>query len=89
MRQQSFAASATFAFVVVAAGAIGIGSMPAQARVRVQSDIVANSVGGAATAPAEKKTCREVTRTGSNMRERICLTRDQWKRVDDYLAKSF
>lgn len=89
MRQQSFAASATFAFVVLAAGAIGIGSVPAQARQNVDSEVQANSVGGSATSSGEKKICRTITRTGSNTRDRVCLSKEQWKRVDDYVAKSF
>ena len=84
MRQQSFAASATFAFTLLAAGVIGIGSISAEARVRAQSDVVANSVGGTSAVPAEKKICKRIDLTGSRVsRDRVCLTREDWKKVEE------
>lgn len=38
---------------------------------------------------AQKKKCRWVTPTGSNRSERICLTAEEWRKVDEYLAKEF
>jgi hypothetical protein len=35
------------------------------------------------TTAAEKKICRRLTISGSRMGERVCLTRDAWKKVDD------
>ena len=32
---------------------------------------------------AEKKVCKKLTITGSRNGERVCMTRDQWKKVDD------
>ena len=33
--------------------------------------------------PADKKICRKLTITGSRMGERVCLTREEWKKVDE------
>jgi len=32
---------------------------------------------------AEKKVCKRLTITGSRNSERVCLTREQWKKVDE------
>ncbi len=32
---------------------------------------------------AEKKICKKLTVTGSRMAERICLTREEWKQVEE------
>ena len=32
---------------------------------------------------AEKKVCKKLTVTGSRTGERVCLTRQQWKKVDE------
>lgn len=34
---------------------------------------------------SERKVCRSVERIGSNIRDRICLTRKEWREVDEYL----
>ena len=31
----------------------------------------------------DKKICKKLTITGSRNGERVCLTRDQWKKVED------
>jgi hypothetical protein len=38
---------------------------------------------------AEKKVCRWVDRTGSHIAERYCLTAEEWRKVEEYLAKEF
>ena len=32
---------------------------------------------------SEKKICKKLTITGSRNGERVCLTREQWKKVDE------
>jgi len=32
---------------------------------------------------SDKKECRKVAATGSRMGERVCLTKDQWKKVEE------
>ena len=84
MRQQSFAASATFTFVLVAAGAIGMGAVPAHARQNAQVDVQANAVRGVAGDPTAKKICRRIAVTGSRMaKDRVCLSAEDWKKVED------
>ena len=40
------------------------------------------------SAAAQKKVCRWIEpRTGSQMRERICLTAEDWKKVEELLAE--
>ena len=36
-----------------------------------------------------KKVCRWVETTGSHRTERICLTAEEWRKVDEYLAREF
>ena len=50
-----------------------------------KSDQLAESKPTAAK-PAEKKICRTIAATGSRMGERICLTKEQWKKVDEQTA---
>ena len=33
--------------------------------------------------PADQKICRKLTITGSRMGERVCLTREEWKKVEE------
>jgi hypothetical protein len=33
--------------------------------------------------PSEKKVCRTLKITGSRLGERVCLTREEWKRVEE------
>lgn len=81
MRTQSLAASASLAFAVLAAGALGIAATPAEARRSAQAEEVGNT---AVPSPAaDKKICRRLQITGSRMaRDRVCLTRENWKKVD-------
>ena len=32
---------------------------------------------------SDKKVCRTIAATGSRMGERVCLTKEQWKKVDE------
>jgi Spy/CpxP family protein refolding chaperone len=45
----------------------------------------APSTNAAGQTTAAPKVCRWIDRTGSNQKERICLTRDQWKKVEQLL----
>ena len=36
-----------------------------------------------------KKKCRWIETTGSNRSERICLTAEEWRKVDEYVAREF
>jgi len=51
-------------------------AVPAAAKTQNDSD--QPTVGN----PADKKICRTLTITGSRMGERVCLTREEWKKVD-------
>jgi len=35
---------------------------------------------------SEKKICRTIAATGSRMGDRVCLTKEQWKKVDEESA---
>jgi hypothetical protein len=78
------ATTAAFAIALLTAGAIGAAT-PALARQNAQADVKTDQGSGKA---AEKKICRSVEQIGSNSRERVCLTRSEWKRVDDYLRSN-
>ena len=38
---------------------------------------------GASAASAEKKVCKRVLRSGTNARPKVCLTKAEWKKVED------
>ena len=48
---------------------------PAAAKTNVQAD-------QAASGQSAKKICKKLDTTGSRMGERVCLTKQQWKQVD-------
>ena len=53
------------------------------AKSRSGDSLVAEQGGAAARIKAERKTCRLFDNTVSRMkRERLCLTREQWKKFD-------
>ena len=37
----------------------------------------------------QKKVCRWIERTGTHRAERICLTAEEWRKVDDFVARAF
>ena len=51
-------------------------SVPAAAKTEGQST-------AAKPAPAEKKICKRIPVSGSNIVERVCLTKEDWKKVED------
>ena len=69
------------ALIPLCAVAIAVTSAPAAAY-----DPQSNSV---STAKPPKKICRWVDRTGTHRIERVCLTSDEWRRVEEYIAKQF
>ena len=66
----------------VCATALGLSAMPVSAS-QSQSNTVAEKK------QEEKKICRWVDRTGSHIAERFCLTAEEWRKVEEYLAKEF
>ena len=53
-------------------------SVPAVAKTQNPDDQTIAKAG-----EAEKKICKKLTITGSRTGERVCMTRDQWKKVDE------
>lgn len=39
----------------------------------------------ASAAPSDKKICKQLPTTGSRLRNRACLTAEQWKQLEDEL----
>ncbi len=59
----------------IAAAVLGLAASPAAAAPQQKNNI------------AEKKVCRWIEpRTGSQIRERVCLTADQWRKVEELAA---
>ena len=59
------------------ASAVALSPASAQGTAKASSD-------GASSAPAEeKKVCKRVLRSGTNARPKICLTKAEWKKVED------
>ena len=67
----------------VCAAALALGASSASAT-QAQSNSVAKE-----KQAASKKLCRWVETTGSHRSERICLTAEEWRKVDEYLAREF
>lgn len=42
-----------------------------------------NQSNAEAAAPAEKKICKRLETSGTRMFERVCLTKQQWQKVED------
>jgi hypothetical protein len=67
-------------FATMFTAAIAIAATPGTARAP-QSDSAS-----AEKPKAERKICRWAETTGTRRRERICLTADEWRQVDEHLA---
>lgn len=55
-------------------------SVPAAAKTQGQSD---SQQAAAAKPAAEKKICKRIPVSGSNLVERVCLTKEDWKKVEE------
>ena len=84
MRRQSLTASATFVASIFAATAIGLAATPASAREKAQTEQLASAdqVTTAATTQAAK-ICRRIPSSSSRKTERVCLTKEDWKKVEE------
>ena len=40
----------------------------------------------AASKPSDKKVCKKIAATGSRMGDRVCLTKEEWKKVEEQAA---
>lgn len=56
-------------------------SAPAAAKTGGQPDGEQSTA--AKPAPTEKKVCKRIPVSGSNIVERVCLTKEDWKKVED------
>lgn len=55
-----------------------VAAVPATAKTQADQDQQAT-----AGKSADKKICKKLTVTGSRMGERVCLTAEQWKKVEE------
>ena len=46
------------------------------------SQVTENQVGAATSESSPKKICRRPASTGSRMASRVCLTKEEWKQVE-------
>ncbi len=76
--------------LIAAAACLVLGTSPATAQVGNQQSAAgtATSARPQAAAP-EKKVCRAIEQTGSNRKERVCLTKKDWARVEAHIQNSF
>jgi hypothetical protein len=75
--------------VYMSAAMLAAGSLPANAEVRNNNNDNKASVpemsateAGSGSATTEKKVCKKLTVSGSRVGDRVCLTADQWKKVE-------
>jgi acyl-CoA synthetase (AMP-forming)/AMP-acid ligase II len=85
MRNQSLTASATFVASIFAATAIGLVAAPANAKEKTQTEQVASAdqVTTAADTKEAAKVCRRIPSSSSRKTERVCLTKEDWKKVEE------
>jgi len=77
--------------MILAAGTL-VGAAPANASIDETMAANVSAGRGAAAATAAKpvkKVCKLIERTGSHVRERICLAKADWARVEKHLEESF
>jgi hypothetical protein len=65
----------SISFVVLSAALIC--SVPAAAKTQSEPDQQSLSTA------TDKKVCKRLKVTGSRMHERVCLTKDEWKKVEE------
>jgi hypothetical protein len=58
-----------------------ISAAPAVAK-NNSSQVTENQVGAAASEGSPKKICRRLAETGTRIVERVCLTKEEWKQVE-------
>ncbi|HEX5239127.1 MAG TPA: hypothetical protein VFW39_11780 [Sphingomicrobium sp.] len=73
----------SLALVSAAASAAPTGSAPRQMADATQASPAASVASTTAAAPADKKICRHIPSSYSHQSERVCLTKEQWKQVDE------
>lgn len=61
--------------------ALCLAAAPATAKTADQEQAAAAPA--AKADPAEKKVCKRLEMSGTRMADRVCLTREQWKKVDE------
>lgn len=57
-------------------------SAPLAAKTETSTSQLAENKAGKA-AEGEKKICKRLATSGTRMADRVCLTKEQWKKVDD------
>ena len=67
--------------VSLCAAALAVTSAPASADQAQPNSGVEKKQAG------QKKVCRFIERTGTRRAERICLTAEEWRKVDDFVAR--
>ena len=58
------------------ASAVALSPASAQGSAKASSD-------GASASTEEKKVCKRLVRSGTNARQKVCLTKAEWKKVED------
>jgi len=73
------------AIAITTLAALCLAAAPATAKTDNQEPAaVAGSESKQATAdPAEKKVCKRLKMSGTRMADRVCLTADDWKKVEE------
>ncbi len=75
------------AFAMTALAAAMLVASPAVAKTGGQASGANATAGITAAAPkaadSEKKVCKRLAASGTRMTERVCLTKDEWKKVEE------
>ncbi|MBA3677466.1 MAG: hypothetical protein H0W74_08705 [Sphingosinicella sp.] len=71
----------SFSKLILAAALVTSGAAPLAAKINNGTNAQAES--SASGALEEKKICKKLPATGTRMEKRACLTKAQWKKVED------
>ena len=68
-------------FLTVAAALTMSAPLAAKTEAAAKAELSENK--GAKAADGEKKICKRLATSGTRMADRVCLTKEQWKKVDE------
>lgn len=83
MRQRRFTAASAFTALAAACVLSLAGASGAEARQNSQQEAGAQDQGrNGKTQAADQKVCRLLPTSGTRMEKRVCMTREQWRQVE-------
>ena len=79
----------TYSMILTACVLCAASPVNAKAGETPQSNVGASREASTAPAKPARMVCKIIERTGSHVRERVCLSKTDWARVEKHMAESF